>query len=185
MEGIMDDLKLPERRSELLDHITFFSKEGQGVHYQDFERVFRESAREDITVDGWRKITGFTSDQLGFWEAKWLFSWAYSPDTGAKSEMDGWKIICEACLGELKNKLSEAADMIEEQYDLAVLKYSLKRAVDYNDAKPTRKFKATVRSSLLIKLDKVGFRDVASRLYRRALYPKGTVGRERLTQAAA
>lgn len=175
----MDDLKLPESKSELLDCVTSLSKEGHSVYYQDFERVFRESAKEDITVDGWRKITSFTSDQLGFWEAEWLFSSAYSPNTKAKSEMHGWKIICEACLGELKNKISAAADMVEEQHNLAVLKYSMKRAVDYNESKPSRKFKANVRSSILIKLDEIGLRRIASRLYVRALYPKGTVGRAR------
>ncbi len=173
----MDDLKLPELKSELFDRLTCLSKEGHGVHYQDFERVFRESAKEDIMVDGWRKITSFISDQLGFWEAEWLFSPAYSPNTNAKSEMRGWMIICEACLGELKNKITEAADIVEGQHNLAVLKYSMKRAVDYDKSKPSRKFKANVRSSILIKLDEIGLRRVASRLYVRALYPKGTVGR--------
>ncbi len=173
----MDDLKLPESKSEFLDRVTSLSKEGHGVHYQDFERVFRESAKEDIPVDGWRKITSFTSDQRGFWEAEWLFSQAYSPNMMAKSEMNGWKIICEACLDELKNKISEAAYMIEEQRNLAVLKYSLKRAVAYNESKLSRKIRANVRSSLLIKLDEIGLRRVAARLYARTLYPKGTVGR--------
>jgi hypothetical protein len=177
MEVIMDDLKLPELKSELLDCVTSLSQEGHGVHYLDFECVFRESAKEDITVDGWRKITSFTSDQLGFWEAEWLFSSAYSPNMKAKSEMHGWKIICEACLVELKNKISAAADMINEQHNLAVLKYSMKRAVRYNESKPSRKFKANVRSSILVKLDEIGLRRIASRLYVRALYPKGTVGR--------
>jgi hypothetical protein len=177
MEITMDDLKLPELKSELLDRVSSLSKKGHGVHYEDFERVFSESAKEDVPVDGWRKITSFASDQLGFWEAEWLFSWEYSPNTKAKSEMHGWKIICEACLSELKNKISEAPDMIEEQHELAVLKYSIKRAVDYSESKPSRKFKANVRSAILIKLDKIGFSGVASRLYARALYPKGTVGR--------
>jgi hypothetical protein len=168
----MDDLKLPELKNALLDLATSLSKERHGVPYRDFERVFRESTKEDITVDGWRKITGFTSDQLGFWESAWLFSRAHSPNLQAKSEMQGWKTVCE-----LKNKISEAADMIEEQHDLAVLKYSIKRAADYNESKPSRRFTAHVRSSLLIKLDEIGLRRVASRLYARALYPKGTVGR--------
>jgi hypothetical protein len=173
----MDKPKLPDGKSELLERITSPSKEVHGATYQDFERVFKESAKEDISVDDWRKITRFTSDQLGFWETEWLFSQAYSPNMQAKSEMDGWKMICEACLAELKNKIAAAADMIEEQHDLAVLKYSIKRAVDYNESKPSRKFKANVRSSILVKLDEIGLRRFASRLYARALYPKGTVGR--------
>lgn len=163
--------------SDLTERLSLLSKNSRGVSCQDFKCVLTEMPTSDIPIDAWYKITNFTSEQLGFWEAEWFFSWAHSPNTNAQSEMQEWKVVCRACLDALKDKIPTAVDQLEKQHDLIVLRYSIKRAADYNESTPFRKFKATALSTTSFKLNNIGFHRFASYLYALALYPKGTVGR--------
>ena len=167
----MNKQNLPEEKNDLLERLASLSTERQGVSNQDFQPIL-DNLPVNVSLHDWHVIANFASEQLNFWEAEWLFSWEHSPNTKARAETEGWKRIC-------KTKLPTSIDLIDEQHDLILLNHSLKRAVDYNESSPFRKFKAKVLSEASFKFDKIGFRGFASYLYAIALYPKGTVGRSR------
>jgi len=148
-----------------------------GVPYRDFEGLLKELGNGSIPVSHLHQVLNFTCDQLGLWEAEWLFSPAHSPNTVAKTEMEGWRIIWQAFFDLLVEKVPDTRALLEREQELRLLQPSLKLGVEYNETKPLKKVTAIVLSQASFVLNKIGFHRIATNLYVWGLYPKGTVAR--------
>ncbi len=170
----MDDKSNSER--DLMTRLESFAKERTGVPFREFERVLREG-NAPIPVSCLHQVLNFTFDQLGFWQAEWLFSPAHSPNTLAKSEMEGWQILWRGIFDALVENVPSAKDQLEQEQNLMLLRHSLKRGVEYNKTRPFRKMVAIILSQVSFVLNKIGLHSIANNLYSWGLYPKGTVAR--------
>jgi hypothetical protein len=147
-----------------------------GVSYLVFERLLREG-NASIPVSQLHQVLNFACDQMGVWEVEWFFSPAHSPNTIAKTEMEGWRILWQRIFNTLVENVPATRDLLEQEQQLKLLQHSLRRGVEYNKTKPFRKLTASLLSRASFVFDKIGFHSIARNLYAWGLYPKGTVAR--------
>ena len=173
----MDDQK-EVSKGNLIARMGFLSNGSSGVFCRDFERVLKEMG--NVTISEWGQVVTFATDQLGFWEAEWLFSPEHRPNTVAQAEIDGWKLVCRVLTEELVKKVPEVRELSEKRQTQILLRHSLERRINYNKTKPLERLFALVFSTISIALYRLGFTSIAQKLYSYSLYPKGTVGRANL-----
>ena len=176
---VKEEIRMDDKANsgnDLMTRLESFAKERMGVPYREFERVLRE-CDTSITVACLNQVLKLACDQWGFWEAEWLFSPAHSPNTLAKTEMEGWKALWRGSLDTLVETVPNVKDLLEQEQNLVVFGHSLRRAIEYNKTKPFRKIAAPMLSKLSIVLNKIGLHSIANDLYSWGLYPKGTVAR--------
>lgn len=169
-----------DERSSNPDFLTRLESLANGrtrVPYREFESLLKELGNASIPVSHLHQVLNFTSDQLGLWEAQWLFSPAHSPNTLAKTEVEGWRILWQALFDSLAEKVPDTRALLEREQQLRLLQHSLERGVEFNKTKPLRKVTAIVLSQASFVLNKIGLRGIARNLYAWGLYPKGTVAR--------
>jgi len=77
----------PSVERDLLTRLDFLANGSMGMSYREFERVLRDGDAS-IPVTCLHQVLNIACDQLGFWQAEWLFSPAHSPNTLAKTEME-------------------------------------------------------------------------------------------------
>jgi hypothetical protein len=171
----MDDQKAIKKEIDVLAHLESLSKGNSGVLHQDFKRSLKEFG--DVTVSQWKEIVQFASKQLGFWEAKLLYSPVRSPDTLAAEEAKEWQLIWKVCCNELVKHVPEVGNMVEQQRTMNLLKYCFERRIDYGKKKPFQRLTVYLLSRIAIVLNKIGIKTISNALYERALYPARTVGR--------
>jgi hypothetical protein len=161
---------------DILGQLESMTNKGQGVSHQDFERLLEEGSAS-IPVSRANQLLDFAGDQVGFWEAEWLFSPAHSPNTNAKTEMEGWRLLWQALLESLSETVPDIRELTEKTQQLKILQHHSQRGLEFNETKPFRKYTAPVLSKLSLALNKIGLRSIAKNLYVWSLYPKGTVAR--------
>jgi len=172
----MDDEK-KDSTYDITARMRSLANGNKGVSYRDLEQVLREREDINITISELRQIVTFATNQFGFWMAEWLFSPVQRPNTIAKGEIDGWRLLLRVCTDELVKKVPEVREHLEREKNMVFLRHSLERRIDFNKSRPFEKLFAIVFSSISIALDRLGFKSIARKLYERSLYPKGTVGR--------
>jgi hypothetical protein len=166
----------PSAERDLLTSLDSLANGRMGVSYREFERVLRDGDAS-IPVTCLHQVLNIACDQLGFWQAEWLFSPAHSPNTPAKTEMEGWQILWRGIFDTLVENVPSTKDPLEREQNLKLLQHSLRRGVEYNETKPFRKIAATILSQASFVLNKIGLHSIANDLYAWGLYPKGTVAR--------
>jgi len=170
----MNDKSIPEK--DILTRLGSFAKDRMGVPYHEFEKFLKEGD-SSIPVDSLHEVLNFACDQLGFWQAEWLFSPVNSPNTQAQTEMQGWEILWDGIFATFVENVPNIKEPLEREQNLKLLQHLLRRGVEYNEAKPFRKIAATILSRLSFMLNKLGLHGIANDLYEWGLYPKGTVAR--------
>ncbi len=173
----MDDKQPTGKEGDMLSRLESLSKGELGVPHEDFERMLREFG--NITISEWHKVVKFTSDQLGLWEAEWLFSPIHSPNTFAEEEVTGWQMISQVCINALVERVPEIKGDIERQQRLISVRCIVERRMDYNKTRLFQRVTASVLSRISIGLSRLGFKNIAEQLYATSLYPPGTVGRSK------
>ncbi|PKN65432.1 MAG: hypothetical protein CVU57_09950 [Deltaproteobacteria bacterium HGW-Deltaproteobacteria-15] len=166
----------PSSESDLLSRLGALTSGCMGVQYLEFERILREGD-SSIPLTSLHQVLNLACDQLGFWQAEWLFSPADTPNTVAKTEMEGWQIMWRGIFDTLVENVPGTKDSLEREQNLKLLQHSLQRGVEYNQTRPVRKIAAAIFSQVSFALNKVGLASSARGLYEWCLYPKGTVAR--------
>ena len=170
----MDDQK-EASRDDLIARMGFLSNGRPGVFCRDFERALKEMG--NVTISEWGQVVTFVTDQLGFWEAEWLFSPAHCPNNLAAAEIDAWRLLWHVCADELVRKVPEVKEQLENQKSLILLRHSIQQRVDYNKTRPLARLFAIVFAKTSFALNKLGLASIAQKLYGCSIYPKRTVGR--------
>jgi hypothetical protein len=173
----MEDQETIRKERDLAAMLEFHFKGHPGVKHQDFERVLKEFV--DVTVSELHKVVKFTSDQLGSWEAEWLFSSLDSPNTVAEAEVTGWLMVSRACTNALVERVPQLRGEIDRQQKLISVRHTIERRIDYNKTRWFQRLTTYLLSRISIQLNRIGFQKMANGLYVRSLYPPGTVGRSK------
>lgn len=171
----MNDKPVIDPKSDPIARMESLSRGSAGVSHRDFERLLKEMG--NVSVPHLNQVVSFASEQLGFWQAEWLFSSAHNPNTIAAAETEGWRLIYRACSDTLVDHVPEVREQLERKHNLTLARHAVERKVDYGKARPLSRLAANVFSRMSFVLNKLGFESAAMRLYSRGLYPKGTVGR--------
>jgi hypothetical protein len=162
--------------SDFRARMKSLSKGNEGLSYRDFQNSLREMG--DCSVQQLKEVVSFAYDQLGFWDAEWMFSSAHMPNEIAAAESEGWRQLCRICTDKLVKNVPEVRGQLEKQESYASLKHTIKRRVDYNKTRPFSRLAESVISPISFGLDKLGFKGIALQLYARSMYPRGTVGHQ-------
>ncbi len=166
----------PSAEREFLTRVDSLANGCMGVPYREFERILREGDAS-ISVASLHRVLNLACDQFGSWQAEWLFSPAHSPNTVAKTEMQGWEILWRRIFDTLVENVPSTKDPLEREQNLKLLQHSLQRGVEYNETRPCRKIAVTILSQVSFAVNKIGLHSLAKHLYEWCLYPKGTVAR--------
>jgi len=177
----MEDQQTIPKERNLLALLELHFKGTSGVKHEDFERVLKELTKKfgDATLSEWHKVFNFASDQVGFWGTEWLFSSVDSPDTVAQAEFKGWVIVSRGFMNALVERVPRLRGEIEREHELASLRHTMERRIDYNKTRWLQRFTTYLVSWISIRLNRTGFEKMANKLYTWSLYPPGTVGRSR------
>ncbi len=147
------------------------------VPHQKVVGAFQAIPEEDLTTEELKKLVDFSVSQLALWRVRWLFSSADTPDTVAKGEDDGWERIWNVFSSVLAEKVPDVAEPLRRMKDLSVGQALIQRKLEQDGSSTLRKWWASSAGGFAITLNRLGFQSVAAQLYKRALYPRGTVGR--------
>ena len=74
-------------------------------------------------------------------------------------------------------KIIGVEDFLLQKKNLVVARRQLQRKLEVERGSQVAKFRSSTLGSLAIALNRFGFTSIARSLYKRALYPAGTVGR--------
>jgi hypothetical protein len=132
---------------------------------------------EDFTVAELKSVAEVAVVQLSLWRARWLFSSAHAPDTVAEVEDAAWHQVWDVLSSELAQKAPDIAQPMRRMKDLSVARALIQRKLEHDGTSTLRKLWASGAGSFAITLNRLGFRRIAEELYKRALYPRGSVGR--------
>ena len=156
---VKEEIRMDDKANsgnDLMTRLESFAKERMGVPYREFERVLRE-CDTSITVACLNQVLKLACDQWGFWEAEWLFSPAHSPNTLAKTEMEGWKALWRGSLDTLVETVPNVKDLLEQEQNLVVFGHSLRRAIEYNKQSLSERSQRLCYLSSLLFLIKLGY----------------------------
>jgi len=147
-----------------------------GVPIEEVSRLL-DGMPDNISAKELNELVKFASNQVGIWEAEWLFSPSESPNLTAKKESDQWSKLWETWFETLAEIVPDMKEQSERLHSLPVLQPQLSKSVDYNKGRPITKLISVSTAQIAITLNKLGIQGLAKHLYKLALYPKGTVGR--------
>ena len=164
-------------KAELLASIERLTSAVIGTPWQDMARAIKSVPDQNFTAQEWEKVVNFSIDQIALWQCEWLFSSAQQPDTNAKNEAEGWGKLWEVFFNTLTEMVPEVEGPLQRKKNLLVAQKQLERKIKHDDGSRGASFASGAMSNLAIRLHRIGFTNLASSLYRRALYPSGTVGR--------
>ena len=155
---------------------TLATKE-EYVNYEDFDSNLKALEQQEFSVNELHELLNYSSNQYGYWMSKWYFSPQLNPDNDAKLQTEGWEKLSRAFLSVLIENMPNAEAELQREYNLIAIQHSLKKRVDYNETRIIEKIFTYMLSKTAILLNSVGFSGIASSMYTKSLYPKGTVGR--------
>lgn len=141
---------------------------------------FQQSVQDlsaSILAEDFAKIVAFSADQLGRWDAEWLFSPALTPDSDAACEKEAWAAAWETNSNALMEVFPALRANLKRERDLICLSRIMEKRREYNRGKPLTEFTRNVLSRVGLLLCRIGLQSTGHFLYKRALFPPNTVGR--------
>ena len=130
-----------------------------------------------ILAQDFAKIVDFSADQLGRWEAEWLFSPALIPDSDAACEKEAWASAWETNSNALMEVFPISSATLKRERDLICLRKFMEKRREYDSGKPLAKLTCNVLSRVGLLLYRIGLQSTGRFLYKRVLFPPNTVGR--------
>ena len=167
----------PKSKTEFLAALDLTTNEAAAILHDELERELESLTDKDFTAAEWNKVVDFALDQLSQWQVKWLFSSSQAPDTKAQTETKEWELLWRRFSQALGDKVPGIEEQLRRKKDLLIAQRLLERKTKQDSGSRGAMFASSTMSSLAITLNQLGYRSIAQRLYKRALYPSGTVGR--------
>jgi hypothetical protein len=147
------------------------------ISHEQMALALKSVPETDFTAAEWNNVVEFALRQLALWRVQWLFSSAQAPDTAAKAEDDAWERLWGAFYSALADKVLEVAHPLHRKKGLVIAQALLQRKLQLDGDSTLRKWSASAGGGLAIALNRLGCRRIAGDIYKRTLYPPGTVGR--------
>ena len=172
----MDEPYLESPAYQFLRGIDALSQRKMLVRYDHFQQSVQNLAASMLAKD-FAKIVDFSADQLGRWDAEWLFSPALTPDSDAACEKEAWAAAWKTnSIAFMEVSPVSSADL-KRKRDLICLRRIMEKRREYNRGKPLTEFTSNVLSRLGLLLFRICLPPTGSSFYKRALFPPNTVGR--------
>ncbi len=159
-----------------LSRLDAFSHEESCIPCDQFRQAL-QNLSESIPSKDLFKVVDFSANQLGQWQARWLFSSKSAPDIDATRETYAWQSVWEVSLDELTKSFCDVRDYVSQRKELICFKSLLKKNREYNRDKPLITLTYSLVSRLAFWLNTVGLKTVGTFFYKMALFPPGTIGR--------
>jgi hypothetical protein len=152
-------------------------KQVEGISYNNFLDDMKQIGEKEgnVSIDKFNKIIKFTITQCSFWHIQWLFSPANSPDNNAKLEYQNWKGIFDSFIDQQEEKVRGTKEIYIKTIELTDIKYAAEWNIEYNKKRPFRKFGGYFLGGSSAFLNKIGFKQAASKLIFIQLFPEWTV----------
>ncbi len=142
-------------------------------HFQQFNDHLSEAFRtEDLA-----KIVDFAAEQLGRWDAEWLFSPALTPDADAASEREAWVAQWQITADALIKAVPASGATLKKEKGLIHLRCVMEKRLEYNSDRTIGEFTSNVCSRGAFLLARIGLQSMVPHFCKRALFPPNTVGR--------
>jgi hypothetical protein len=165
-----------ESKAEFLAAVERLSDEQQLTTHAWFEDAL-QSLNESLSPPECKKVVDFAAEQRARWQADWLFSPASAPNNTAAEELREWNHLWDAWAGSLVEAVPKVEEQVRSLRDVVGLEHALKRRMLHTEGAPWEKAKAITLSKLSFLFDSIGLQGAARWLYKRALFPAGSVGR--------
>ncbi|MFI4922595.1 MAG: hypothetical protein ACHP6J_02645 [Burkholderiales bacterium] len=172
----MPDLSI-KSKTEFLASLERLTTEATSISHDEMVAAFKSVPDNNVTAAEWYKLVDFAVDQIGQWQVKWLFSSAQAPDTIAQTEADAWERLRDVFSKALVEIVPGIEGELRHKKDLVIAQRLLEWKVQQDHGGRASKLASSVMSRLAITLNRFGCKGIAQRLYAKALYPPGTVGR--------
>ena len=101
----------PKSKTEFLASLDRLTNDALPISNDNLVRALKSVPEQDFTASEWNEVVDFAIDQLGQWQAKWLFSYARAPDTRAEAQTEAWDHLWSI----LSKALADKVPGIEEQ----------------------------------------------------------------------
>lgn len=164
-------------KAEFLAALERLTSEGALLPNEEMVRAFSSLEGANFTMPELKTIVDFAVEQIGQWQARWLFSSAQAPDIGAEAEADEWERVWDGFSTELMENVSGLEELLRRGKDLVVAKRLLERKLELDGGSRIRRFASWAMGGLAIALHRLGCGGIAQDIYKKALFPSGTVGR--------
>ena len=164
-------------KTEFLASMERLTTEAAAISHTEIATALESVPENDFTVAEWYKLTDFALDQIGKWQVKWLFSPAQTPDTVAQTEAEAWERLWDVFSKALVEQVPEVEVELHEKKRLSIPQQLMRQKVQQESGNRPAMFASSVTSRLAIVLNSLGCKSIAHRLYARALFPSGSVGR--------
>lgn len=164
-------------KAEFLASLARLTSEATALPHDEIVSAFKSVPENDFTSAEWYEVVEFALNQIGEWQVKWLFSPAQAPDTRAQTETDAWERLWDVFSQTLVDKVPEIKEQLRRKKDLLISQRLLQQKLQQDRGNPAAALAASMMGRLAIALNRLGCGGIARRLYKRALYPSGTVGR--------
>lgn len=159
-----------------LSKLDVFNQEESCVPCDQFRQAL-QNLSGSVPAKDLFKVVDFSANQLGQWQARWLFSSKSAPDIDAARETYAWRSVWEVSLDELTKSFCDVRDYVSQKKELICFESLLKKNREYNRNKPLTKLTNSSVSKLAFWLNTVGLKTVGTFFYKMALFPPGTLGR--------
>ena len=177
--GSMDERYSDSPAYQFLRGLATLSQRKILVRCDHFQQSVHDLSASILAKD-FAKIVDFSADQLGRWDAEWLFSPALTPDSDAACEKEAWAAAWKTNSNVLMKVFPASSADLKRERDLICLKRVMEKRREYDRGKPLTKFTRNVLSGVGRLLCRIGLQSTGHFLYKRALFPPNTVGRATL-----
>lgn len=159
-----------------LSKLDVLSHEESCIPCDQFQQIL-QNLSGPIPAKDLFQVVDFSANQLGQWQARWLFSSKSAPDIDAARETYAWRVVWEVSLDKLTKSFCDVYDHVSQKKESICFKSLLQKSREYNRDKPLAKLTANLVSRLAFWLNTMGLTTVGTLFYKMALFPPGTLGR--------
>jgi hypothetical protein len=124
--------------NRFLSKLDVLSQEESCVPCDQFRQAL-QNLSESIPAKDLFKVVDFSANQLGQWQARWLFSSKSAPDIDAARETCAWRSVWEVSSDKLTKSFCDVHDYVSQKKELICFKSLLKKNREYNRDKPLTK----------------------------------------------
>jgi hypothetical protein len=172
----MDDQHVDSPAHQFLQGLDALSQGKMLVRCDHFQQSV-ENQSESISPKDYAKIVHFSADQVGRWNAEWLFSPVSTPDSDADCEKEAWEVAWEAASDALIGVFPALSASLNREKRLVCLRNVMEKRLEYFRGKPIEEFTSHILLRVGLPLFRLGLKSMVYFFCKRALFPPNTVGR--------
>lgn len=165
---------------DFLASLDQISSQADPVQFALMLEAYKSIPERNLTLPENCKVIDFAVDQMGKWQVRWYWSSVKSPDVAAQKESIDWGHFWKASVNALEKADGKLGGILTEQKSKVLLLHQIQRKVENDRDKPFSQITSHIMGRLSFGLSKLGFRSLAREVYKKSIWPPGTVARSSL-----